>query len=163
MSLDDNDDDTGLCYLLNCCNYKCWTTGHSSFCHPKFLSRNNPSSRNISSSGSYIRYEKSRACIMSCNESAQFVTNILTVSSAAVLGVLTRINVDALFGPSGESITSPDTLLFFDLPANMVGCFVLGAFNAFKARVATHPLIVLAISTGYAGSLTSMYNSFHFD
>lgn len=93
---------------------------------------------------------------MACGGRVRFVADVLAVSSAAVLGVLTRTNVDSLFGPSGAAITSRDMLLFYDLPANMLGCFVLGAFNALRSRVAVHPLIVLAVSTGYAGSVTSM-------
>lgn len=99
---------------------------------------------------------------MACIGWVPVVVDILAISSAAVLGVLTRVNVDSLFGPSGASITSRDTLLFYDLPANVLGCFVLGAFNVLKSRVAIHPLINLAVSTGYAGSVTSMYKSFAF-
>lgn len=99
---------------------------------------------------------------MACVGWVPVIANILAISSAAILGVLTRVNVDALFGPTGLSITSRDTLLFYDLPANALGCFLLGAFNALNTRVAIHPLIKLAVSTGYAGSVTSMYKSFAF-
>lgn len=79
------------------------------------------------------------------------------IAAAAPLGVLTRVFVNPLFGPDGLSITGSNVAMFYDLPANMLGAFILGLLNGIKLRCAVPPLLALAVSTGYAGSVTSEF------
>lgn len=83
------------------------------------------------------------------------LSNFLGISVAAILGVLTRVYVNSLFGPERLEITSPEDTLFYDLPSNILGCFFLGAFNSLKSHISIPSLLGLALSTGYAGSVTS--------
>lgn len=83
-------------------------------------------------------------------------SNVLAISAAAILGVLTRVFLNSLFGPSGGGVTSSQTALFYDIPANVLGCFILGAFTKIKENFQIAPIISVAISTGYTGSVTSM-------
>lgn len=83
------------------------------------------------------------------------VTNTCAISIAAILGVLTRTSVNLLFGPTSAGILSVNDILFVDLAANFLGCFVLGCHVVVKERVTIPEALALAISTGYAGSVTS--------
>ncbi|XP_019433153.1 PREDICTED: fluoride export protein 2-like isoform X2 [Lupinus angustifolius] len=75
-----------------------------------------------------------------------------------IFGVLTRYFLQKLFGPGNAAVTSNHTLLYLDLPSNMVGSFLMGWFGVvFKgdiiSNVSEH--IAIAITTGYLGSLTT--------
>lgn len=83
------------------------------------------------------------------------ITNICAISIAAILGVLTRTSVNLLFGPTRTGILSVNDILFADLASNFLGCFVLGCHVVVKERVTIPEALALAISTGYAGSVTS--------
>lgn len=83
-------------------------------------------------------------------------STILAISAAAILGVLTRVFLNSLFGPTGADVTSMDRALFYDIPANVLGCFLLGAFMKVKEKYQIAPMVSVAISTGYTGSVTSM-------
>lgn len=83
------------------------------------------------------------------------VLTVMTLSTAAVLGVLTRRSLNLVFGPDVADVTSLRTALFYDLPSNVLGSFVLGAFTTMKTRVTIAPVVTVAVSTGYAGSVTS--------
>lgn len=82
---------------------------------------------------------------------------LLSISIAAILGVLTRIGVNDLFGPGVLGVSSSTSALFSDMPANVFGCFVLGLTNSLKSEGRLPVLLGIAISTGYAGSVTSEY------
>ena len=86
--------------------------------------------------------------------------DIFQVSTAAILGVLTRIGVNRLFGPLQAGVTSDSSALFPDLPANAVGSFLIGFHNELKQDIEkVHPSIALGLSTGYFGSVTSMFSA----
>ncbi|KAK7351135.1 hypothetical protein VNO77_10356 [Canavalia gladiata] len=74
-----------------------------------------------------------------------------------ILGVLTRYLLEKLFGPGVADVTSNQTILYLDLPSNMIGSFFMGWFGVvFKediCRVSEH--LAIAITTGYLGSLTT--------
>ncbi|OIV97926.1 hypothetical protein TanjilG_12683 [Lupinus angustifolius] len=75
-----------------------------------------------------------------------------------ILGVFTRYLLQKLFGPGNAAVTSNHTLLYLDLPSNMVGSFLMGWFGVvFKgdiiSNVSEH--LAIAITTGYLGSLTT--------
>ncbi|XP_027338143.1 fluoride export protein 2-like [Abrus precatorius] len=74
-----------------------------------------------------------------------------------ILGVLTRYLLQKLFGPGVAHVTSNQTILYLDLPSNMIGSFLMGWFGVvFKgdiSNVSEH--LAIAITTGYLGSLTT--------
>ncbi|XP_068462153.1 fluoride export protein 1-like isoform X2 [Phaseolus vulgaris] len=79
------------------------------------------------------------------------------VDSEVIKPVLTRYSLQKLFGPGIGNVTSNQTLLYLDLPSNMVGSFLMGWFGVvFKgdiSHVSEH--LAIAITTGYLGSLTT--------
>lgn len=83
------------------------------------------------------------------------IISALSISIAAMLGVLTRMWINSLFGPEGVNISASDSIVFYDLAANVLGCFVMGFHGSWKMAVKWSPATNLAISTGYAGSVTS--------
>lgn len=83
------------------------------------------------------------------------ITNVSAISTAAILGVLTRTSINLLFGPTRAGILSVDDVLFVDLAANVLGCFVLGCYTILKEQVDIPGALSLAVATGYAGSVTS--------
>ncbi|XP_004500587.1 fluoride export protein 1-like [Cicer arietinum] len=74
-----------------------------------------------------------------------------------ILGVLTRYLLQKLFGPGVAGVTNNQTILYLDLPSNMIGSFLMGWFGVvFKkdiSQVSEH--LAIAITTGYLGSLTT--------
>ncbi|RHN65307.1 putative fluoride ion transporter CrcB [Medicago truncatula] len=74
-----------------------------------------------------------------------------------ILGVLTRYTLDKLFGPSVGHVTSDQTILYLDLPSNMVGSFLMGWFGVvFKEDISNvSKYLAVALTTGYLGSLTT--------
>lgn len=73
-----------------------------------------------------------------------------------MLGVLTRVGINLLFGPDFADISHKQEEIFYDLPANMLGCFILGTYTSCKAAIRLPNILSLAVATGYAGSVTSM-------
>ncbi|XP_027368365.1 fluoride export protein 2-like [Abrus precatorius] len=86
-----------------------------------------------------------------------YASCLLHLSVFGILGVLTRYILQKLFGPGLAGVTSDETILYLDLPSNMVGSFFMGWFGVvFKAdisRISEH--LAIAITTGYLGSLTT--------
>ncbi|KAL6214948.1 hypothetical protein ACLB2K_014380 [Fragaria x ananassa] len=74
-----------------------------------------------------------------------------------ILGVLTRYLLQKLFGPGVAGVTSDQTILYLDLPSNMVGSFLMGWWGVvFKADIAyMSDFLAIGLSTGYLGSLTT--------
>ncbi|WVZ21658.1 hypothetical protein V8G54_008980 [Vigna mungo] len=74
-----------------------------------------------------------------------------------ISAVLTRYLLQKLFGPGVAHVTSDQTILYVDLPSNMIGSFLMGWFGVvFKgdiSQVSEH--LAIAITTGYLGSLTT--------
>ncbi|XP_061367499.1 fluoride export protein 1-like [Gastrolobium bilobum] len=73
------------------------------------------------------------------------------------MGVLTRYILGELFGPRVGHVTSDQTILYLDLPSNMVGSFMMGWFGVvFKADISNvSEYLDIALTTGYLGSLTT--------
>ncbi|KAL3026453.1 hypothetical protein AAZX31_04G232100 [Glycine max] len=74
-----------------------------------------------------------------------------------ILGVFSRYLLQKLFGPGVAHVTSDQSILYVDLPSNMIGSFLMGWFGVvFKGdiiNVSEH--LAVAITTGYLGSLTT--------
>ncbi|XP_048439007.1 uncharacterized protein LOC125476695 isoform X1 [Pyrus x bretschneideri] len=74
-----------------------------------------------------------------------------------ILGVLTRYLLQKLFGPGLVGVTGDETILYLDLPSNMVGSFLMGWFGVvFKGDISyVSDYLLIGLSTGYLGSLTT--------
>ncbi|XP_050130159.1 uncharacterized protein LOC126606816 [Malus sylvestris] len=74
-----------------------------------------------------------------------------------ILGVLTRYLLQKLFGPGVVGVTSDKTILYLDLPSNMVGSLLMGWFGVvFKVDLSyVSDYLVIGLTTGYLGSLTT--------
>nr|XP_017185773.2 uncharacterized protein LOC103427956 [Malus domestica] len=74
-----------------------------------------------------------------------------------ILGVLTKYLLQKLFGLGVVGVTSDKTILYLDLPSNMVGSFLMGWFGVvFKGDISyASNYLVIGLSTGYLGSLTT--------
>ncbi|KAL6962114.1 hypothetical protein U1Q18_037068 [Sarracenia purpurea var. burkii] len=74
-----------------------------------------------------------------------------------ILGVLTRYLLQKLFGPGVIGATSNQSILYLDLPSNMVGSFLMGwwgvVFKGDISRVSNY--LAIGLTTGYLGSLTT--------
>ncbi|KAM7252797.1 hypothetical protein ACFE04_025415 [Oxalis oulophora] len=85
------------------------------------------------------------------------ISTLIHLSVFGILGVLTRYLLQILFGPNGVGVTTDHTILYLDLPSNMVGSFLMGWFGiVFKddiSQVSDH--LAVGLSTGYLGSLTT--------
>ncbi|KAG5550050.1 hypothetical protein RHGRI_015116 [Rhododendron griersonianum] len=72
--------------------------------------------------------------------------------------VLTRYVLEKLFGPGVIGLTSNGSVLYLDLPSNMVGSFLMGwlgiVFKGDISRVSEH--LAIGLTTGYLGSLTTL-------
>ncbi|XP_045803254.1 fluoride export protein 1-like [Trifolium pratense] len=86
-----------------------------------------------------------------------YVSCMAHLAVFGILGVLTRYLLQKLFGPEVANVTSNHTILYPDLPSNMIGSFFMGWFGVeFKkdiSHVSEH--LAIAITTGYLGSLTT--------
>ncbi|KAL5558362.1 hypothetical protein UlMin_034573 [Ulmus minor] len=74
-----------------------------------------------------------------------------------IFGVLTRYLLQKLFGPGVAGVTSSHTLLYPDLPSNMVGSFLMGWWGVvFKGDISrVSNFLAIGLTTGYLGSLTT--------
>lgn len=74
-----------------------------------------------------------------------------------ILGVLTRYLLQKLFGPGIAGVTSDESILYLDLPSNMVGSFLMGWFGiVFKGDISrVSDFLAIGLSTGFLGSLTT--------
>ncbi|KAG2399881.1 uncharacterized protein HKW66_Vig0102650 [Vigna angularis] len=90
-------------------------------------------------------------------ELLDYTSCLVHLAVFGILGVLTRYLLQKLFGPGVAHVTSDQTILYVDLPSNMIGSFLMGWFGVvFKrdiSQVSEH--LSIAITTGYLGSLTT--------
>ena len=113
-----------------------------------------------------------------------FLREAASVASFAVAGCLLRIYLGVGFGPSssgGAGVTSPSSAFFSDLPANALGCAVMGllapgasadrlhllgaeedrpaagqpALAFARGSPLSSPLLLLGARTGFCGTLTT--------
>lgn len=85
----------------------------------------------------------------------QVACKALGIGIAAVAGVILRLLVNRLFDEDFAEVTSSRDALFIDMPANVVGCMLLGVHESWKQRFAYPDWLSISISTGLAGSVTS--------
>ncbi|KAL5145450.1 Fluoride export protein 2 [Glycine soja] len=86
-----------------------------------------------------------------------YASFMIPLAVFGILGVFTRYLLQKLFGPGVAHVTSDQSILYVDLPSNMIGSFLMGWFGVvFKGdiiNVSEH--LAVAITTGYLGSLTT--------
>ncbi|KAA8538516.1 hypothetical protein F0562_028113 [Nyssa sinensis] len=87
----------------------------------------------------------------------EYISCLIHLAVFGILGVLTRYLLRNLFGPGVVGATSDESYMYFDLPSNMVGSFLMGWFGiVFKADISkVSDLLAIGLTTGYLGSLTT--------
>ncbi|GMH00273.1 hypothetical protein Nepgr_002112 [Nepenthes gracilis] len=87
----------------------------------------------------------------------EHVSCLIFLSVFGILGVLTRYVLQKLFGPGRLGVTSSTSILYLDLPSNMVGSFLMGWFGVvFKGDISRRSdQLAIGLTTGYLGSLTT--------
>ncbi|KAF3559769.1 hypothetical protein F2Q69_00010449 [Brassica cretica] len=90
-------------------------------------------------------------------KSLEYISCLTHLAVFGILGAVTRYMLQKLFGPTVAQVTSDRSILFLDLPANMVGSFLMGWFGVvFKADMTrVSEFLAIGLSTGYLGSLTT--------
>lgn len=75
----------------------------------------------------------------------------------AITGVCVQFLVDKLFGPEVASVTNDTLPVFIDLPANMLGSFLLGVFGVvFLPALLDHSRhLAVAVIVGLCGSVST--------
>ena len=86
----------------------------------------------------------------------------LSISCFAIVGMLVRYSLGVLFGPEGlDTVTKTGTLgtdgvMFQNLPANIMGSFVMGFVVGLGGRLKErHPELVVGVTTGFCGCCTT--------
>ncbi|XP_048130584.1 fluoride export protein 1-like [Rhodamnia argentea] len=89
--------------------------------------------------------------------SLEYISCLVHLAVFGILGVLTRYLLQKLFGPAVAGVTSDTTILYLDLPSNMVGSFLMGWIGVvFKRDISeVSDFLAIGLSTGYLGSLTT--------
>ncbi|XP_021771385.1 fluoride export protein 1-like [Chenopodium quinoa] len=87
----------------------------------------------------------------------EYCAYLIHLSVFGILGVLTRFLLQKLFGSSVIGVTSDKSILYLDLPSNMVGSFLMGWLGViFKGKIShMSDHLAVGLSTGYLGSLTT--------
>ncbi|XP_022964422.1 fluoride export protein 2 [Cucurbita moschata] len=87
----------------------------------------------------------------------EYVTCLVHLAVFGILGVLTRYGLQKLFGPENANVTNNETILYPDLPSNMVGSFLMGWWGVvFKGDISgISDYLAIGLTTGYLGSLTT--------
>ncbi|KAL9245532.1 hypothetical protein vseg_019174 [Gypsophila vaccaria] len=89
--------------------------------------------------------------------SLEYISYLIHLAAFGILGILTRYLLQKLFGPSVAGVTSDASILYLDLPSNMVGSFLMGWLGVvFKSNISHFSdQLAIGLSTGYLGSLTT--------
>uniref|UniRef100_A0A7N0V0J6 Uncharacterized protein n=1 Tax=Kalanchoe fedtschenkoi TaxID=63787 RepID=A0A7N0V0J6_KALFE len=86
-----------------------------------------------------------------------YVSCLLHLSVCGIFGVITRYLLQKLYGPEVAGVTNIGSVLYLDLPSNMVGSFLMGWWGVvLKADISTiSEHLAIGLTTGYLGSLTT--------
>ncbi|KAK6938447.1 putative fluoride ion transporter CrcB, partial [Dillenia turbinata] len=101
--------------------------------------------------------EKSPEIRKELPESLKLFSCLTHLAVLGIIGVLTRYLLEKLFGPDVIGATSDKSILYPDLPSNMVGSFLMGWFGfVFKSDISgLSDLLAIGLTTGFLGSLTT--------
>ncbi|GJP84184.1 hypothetical protein CLOP_g14272 [Closterium sp. NIES-67] len=85
------------------------------------------------------------------------VSVLVHLAAFAILGVLIRYGLEILFGPEVAHVTDDEQTVFIDLPANIVGCFIMGVVGvAAKRHISAYSEhLAIGLATGLCGSITT--------
>ncbi|XP_044474811.1 fluoride export protein 1-like isoform X1 [Mangifera indica] len=89
--------------------------------------------------------------------SLEYISCLLHLAVFGILGTLTRYLLQKLFGPSIAHVTNELSILYLDLPSNMIGSFLMGWWGVvFKGDISkVSEFLAIGLTTGYLGSLTT--------
>ncbi|XWS25187.1 hypothetical protein CRYUN_Cryun27aG0048300 [Craigia yunnanensis] len=87
----------------------------------------------------------------------EYISCLIHLAAFGILGVLTRYLLERLFGPSISGVTSNQTIVYPNLPSNMVGSFLMGWWGVvFKGEISqVSDILAIGLTTGYLGSVTT--------
>ncbi|XWS15094.1 hypothetical protein CRYUN_Cryun35bG0064600 [Craigia yunnanensis] len=90
--------------------------------------------------------------------SLEYISCLIHLAVFGILGVLTRYLLERLFGPSDLGVTSNQTIVYPNLPSNMVGSFLMGWLGVvFKGDISqVSDILAIGLTTGYLGSVTTL-------
>ncbi|KAK8685683.1 hypothetical protein V6N13_041681 [Hibiscus sabdariffa] len=89
--------------------------------------------------------------------SLEYISCLVHLAVFGILGVFTRYLLEKLFGPSVSGVTSNQTIVYPNLPSNMVGSFLMGWWGVvFKRDISqVSDILAVGLTTGYLGSVTT--------
>ncbi|XP_038697838.1 fluoride export protein 1-like [Tripterygium wilfordii] len=88
----------------------------------------------------------------------EYMSCIAHLGIFGILGVLARYLLQKLFGPGVANVTGDHSILYLDLPSNMIGSFLMGWLGVvFKEDISSgvSDFLAIGLSTGFLGSLTT--------
>ncbi|XP_039066549.1 fluoride export protein 1 isoform X2 [Hibiscus syriacus] len=87
----------------------------------------------------------------------EYVSCLIHLAVFGILGVLTRYLLEKLFGPSVSGVTSNQSIIYPNLPSNMVGSFLMGWWGVvFKGDISQlSDILAIGLTTGFLGSVTT--------
>eukprot|EP00854_Cymbomonas_tetramitiformis_P026736 gene26736-32849_t len=78
------------------------------------------------------------------------------VGAFSMLGVLMRYFVGKYLGDNQLEVTEPNSIVAHNLPANMLGCFLMGIVVGFQDHIKPpHPTVYAGLTAGLCGCLTT--------
>ncbi|KAK8597234.1 hypothetical protein V6N13_001875 [Hibiscus sabdariffa] len=89
--------------------------------------------------------------------SLEYISCLIHLAVFGILGVFTRYLLEKLFGPSVSGVTSNQSIVYPNLPSNMVGSFLMGWWGVvFKGDISQlSDFLAIGLTTGYLGSVTT--------
>ena len=93
----------------------------------------------------------------------QLISNYAVVFVGAILGCTLRLytgmlfcNVIGITAPTSTDQVQAQSIVFYDLPANILGCFLMGLFTGSQHWLLTYfPAVFTGLTTGLCGTLTT--------
>ncbi|GJP57011.1 hypothetical protein CLOM_g16052 [Closterium sp. NIES-68] len=79
------------------------------------------------------------------------------LTAFSIIGIAIQYGMDLLFGPEVAHVTSDEQAVFIDLPANMLGCFLLGMCGVvFLPSLLAHSRhLAIGLMVGLCGSIST--------
>ncbi|KAK8628533.1 hypothetical protein V6N13_009120 [Hibiscus sabdariffa] len=89
--------------------------------------------------------------------SLEYISCLIHLVVFGILGVFTRYLLEKLFGPSVSGVTSNQSIVYPNLPSNMVGSFLMGWWGVvFKDDISQlSDILAIGLTTGYLRSVTT--------
>ncbi|CAI7792162.1 unnamed protein product [Closterium sp. NIES-54] len=110
------------------------------------------------SSGSSTRHGGGSSSLAGWAEVALDRLSIVAhLTTFSIIGIAIQHGMDLLFGPEVAHVTSDEQAIFIDLPANMLGCFLLGMLGVvFLPALLSHSRhLAIGLVVGLCGSIST--------